>query len=215
MKNEIVVYSDPKSDVAENIKIIRTNVEFATIDEKVKTILITSSVHGEGKSFISANLAATFAQNNKKVLLIDCDLRNGRLHKIFEIDTEKGLSDLLIDDINTDLKQYIKKTYIDNLSIITMGTVPPNPSELLASARFKVILDMLKNKFDYIILDGTPVNGLTDSLIIASLTDKTLIVSTIGDINIDILNNTKQALDKVDASIIGVIVNKLFNTQMN
>ena len=137
MKAELVVHSDPKSTVSETLKIIRTNIQFSSVDEKVKTILVTSSVHGEGKSFISANLAATLAQNGSKVLLVDCDLRKGRLHKIFEVESERGLSDLLIDEINTDVKQYIKKTHIDNLSLITMGTLPPNPSELLSSARCK------------------------------------------------------------------------------
>ena len=102
----------------------------------------------------------------------------------------------------------IKKTDIENLSIITMGSMPPNPSELLASAKSKVVIQMLKNKFDYIIFDGTPVTGLTDSIIMASLVDKVVIVSSIGDINVEILENTKQALSNVNANIAGVIANK-------
>lgn len=208
MKDELIVQKDPKSNVAEALRIVRTNLQFSAVDEKLKTILVTSSVPGEGKSFISSNLAITFAQNNSKVLLVDCDMRKGRLHKIFNINNEKGLSNLLIDDINTDVKQYINKTNIENLSLITMGTVPPNPSELLASAKNKVVIQMLKNKFDYIIFDGTPVTGLTDSLIMASLVDKVVIVSAIGDINVEILENTKQALINVNANIGGVIANK-------
>ncbi len=208
MKDELIVQKDPKSNVAEALRIVRTNLQFSAVDEKLKTVLVTSSVPGEGKSFISSNLAITFAQNNSKVLLVDCDMRKGRLHKIFNINNEKGLSNLLIDDINTDVKQYINKTNIENLSLITMGTVPPNPSELLASAKNKVVIQMLKNKFDYIIFDGTPVTGLTDSLIMASLVDKVVIVSAIGDINVEILENTKQALINVNANIGGVIANK-------
>lgn len=208
MKDELIAQKDPKSNVAEALRIVRTNLQFSAVDEKLKTILVTSSVPGEGKSFISSNLAITFAQNNSKVLLVDCDMRKGRLHKIFNINNEKGLSNLLIDDINTDVKQYINKTNIENLSLITMGTVPPNPSELLASAKNKVVIQMLKNKFDYIIFDGTPVTGLTDSLIMASLVDKVVIVSAIGDINVEILENTKQALINVNANIGGVIANK-------
>lgn len=208
MKNELIVQTDPKSNVAEALRIVRTNLQFSSIDEKLKTILVTSSVPGEGKSFISSNLAITFAQNNSKVLLVDCDMRKGRLHKIFDLPNDKGLSNLLIDDINTDIKKYIKKTDIENLSIITMGSVPPNPSELLASAKSKVVIQMLKNKFDYIIFDGTPVTGLTDSIIMASLVDKVVIVSSIGDINVEILENTKQSLNNVNANIAGVIANK-------
>ena len=208
MKSELIVQNDPKSNVAEALRIVRTNLQFSSVDEKLKTILVTSSVPGEGKSFISSNLAVTFAQNNSKVLLVDCDMRKGRLHKIFNLSNDKGLSNLLIDDINTDIKKYIKKTDIENLSIITMGSMPPNPSELLASAKSKVVIQMLKNKFDYIIFDGTPVTGLTDSIIMASLVDKVAIVSSIGDINVEILENTKQALSNVNANIAGVIANK-------
>ena len=215
MKNELIVELDPKSNVAESLRIVRTNLQFSAVDEKLKTILITSSVPGEGKSFISSNLAITFAQNNSKVLLIDCDMRKGRLHKIFNVDNQKGLSDLLIDEINTDLKQYIQKTDIDNLSVITMGTVPPNPSELLASAKHKVVMEMLKNKFDYIIYDGTPVNPVTDSIIMASLVDKVVIVSAIGDTDVETLQNTKQSLENVNANIAGVVANKAPYTNGN
>ena len=208
MKSELIVNSDPKSNVAETLRIVRTNLQFSAVDEKLKTILVTSSLPGEGKSFISSNLAVTFAQNNHKVLLIDCDLRKGRIHKIFNVDNEKGFSNVLIDDINEDIKKYIKKTEIDNLSVITMGSIPPNPSELLASARCKVIIDMLKNKFDYIIFDGTPVNGLTDSIIMASLVDKVVIVASVGDTNVEALKNCKQSLENVEANIAGVVANK-------
>lgn len=208
MKSELIVEVDPKSNVAEALRIVRTNLQFSAVDEKLKTILITSSVPGEGKSFISSNLAITFAQNNSKVLLIDCDMRKGRLHKIFNVDNDKGLSNLLIDEINTDLKQYIQKTDIENLSVITMGTVPPNPSELLASAKHKVVMEMLKNKFDYIIYDGTPVNPVTDSIIMASLVDKVVIVSAIGDTDVETLQNTKQSLENVNANVAGVVANK-------
>ena len=209
MKTELIVKENPKSNVAETLRIVRTNLLFSAVDENMKTILITSSLPGEGKSFISSNLALTFALNKHKVLIVDCDMRKGRLHKVFNIENEEGFSDLLIDDMNVDIKKYIKKTEFDNLFIITMGTVPPNPAELLSSARCKVIISMLKNKFDYIIFDGTPVNGLTDSIIMASLVDKVAIVSAVGDSNIDALKNCKQSLDNVDANIAGVIANKI------
>lgn len=209
MKNCLVVYTDPKSTVAETLRIVRTNLQFSAIDEKFKTILVTSSNPKEGKSFISANLAVLFAQNNSKVLLIDCDMRNGTIHKIFGIENNKGLSNLLIDEIDTDIKKYINKTDIKNLSIITMGTIPPNPSELLSSAKNKVIMDILKNKFDYIIYDGTPINNITDSIIMASLVDKVVMVTSVGDIKSDALKNSKQSLDNVGANIAGIIANKV------
>ncbi|MBE6161254.1 MAG: CpsD/CapB family tyrosine-protein kinase [Firmicutes bacterium] len=209
MKSELIVKDNPKSNVAETLRIVRTNLLFSAVDESMKTILVTSSLPGEGKSFISSNLALTFALNSHKILLVDCDMRKGRLHKIFNVENDKGFSDLLIDDINVDVKKYIKKTEFDNLSIITMGTVPPNPAELLSSARCKVIVSMLKNKFDYIIFDGTPVNGLTDSIIMASIVDKVAIVSSVGSTKIDALKSCKQSLDNVEANIAGVIANKI------
>lgn len=208
MKNELITLVDPKSNVAEALRIVRTNLQFSAIDEKLKTILITSSLPGEGKSFISSNLAITFAQNKNRVLLVDCDMRKGRLHKIFNLSNEKGLSNLLIDEIDNDLKKYIQRTEIENLSVITLGTVPPNPSELLSSAKHKIVMEMLKNKFDYIIYDGTPITGLTDSLIMASLVDKVVIVSAVGNTKTDILDKAKKSLNNVNANIAGVIANK-------
>ena len=106
MNNELIVANNPKSGVAEAIKTIRTNLLFSSIDEPVKSILITSSMSGEGKSFISANLAVAFAQAGVKVLIVDCDLRRGRQHKIFNIDNEQGLSNLLLDDVDKNYKKY-------------------------------------------------------------------------------------------------------------
>ena len=195
MKNEIVVDKNPKSSVAEAIRIIRTNLEFSGIDKKVKSVLITSSIPSEGKSFISSNLATSFAQNGSKVLLMDCDMRKGRLHKIFGIENEKGLSNLLLEDI-------------ENLYLLPKGVVPPNPSELLNSPKTKALIHVLSDKFDYVILDGTPVNGLTDSLILTKYVDKTVIVATLNYTKTNEFEFTKKSLISVGADIAGVVVNK-------
>lgn len=208
MKNELVVIGNPKSNIAESIRTVRTNLQFSSVDENIKTILVTSSVPSEGKSFISSNLAVAFAQNDSKVLIVDCDMRKGRLHKIFNVTNEKGLSNLLIAEVEDEFKHYIRKTKIDNLYILTMGTVPPNPSELLDSIKNKLLIKVLKKKFDYIIFDGVPINGLTDSLIMARLVDKVVIVSALKQTKIELLENTKRSLQSVGADIAGVIVNK-------
>lgn len=212
MKNEIIVDKNPKSSVAEAIRIIRTNLEFSGVDKKVKTILITSSVPSEGKSFISTNLATAFAQNGSKVLLMDCDMRKGRLHKIFDIPNEKGLSNLLLENVETKFKSYVKKTKIDNLYLLPKGVVPPNPSELLNSPKTKALLKVLSEKFDYIILDGTPVNGLTDSIILTKYVDKTVIVASVNYTKTNELEFTKKSLISVGADIAGVIVNRTPDT---
>ena len=208
MNNELIVANNPKSGVAEAIKTIRTNLLFSSIDEPVKSILMTSSMIGEGKSFVSANLAVAFAQAGVKVLIVDCDLRRGRQHKIFNIDNEQGLSNLLLDDVDKNYKKYIKKTRYENIYVLPMGIVPPNPSELLASAKNKQLVKILKQKFDLVIYDGVPVGGLTDSIIMADLVDKIVIVSAYKITPVEFLANTNKALEKFKDKIAGVILNK-------
>lgn len=209
MKNELIVDQNPKSSVAEAIRIIRTNLQFSSADKEVKTILVTSSIAGEGKSFISSNLAVAFAQNGKKVLLIDCDLRRGRLHRIFNLENDKGLSNLLISDIQANFSGYLQKTRIKNLFLLSSGSVPPNPSELLDSKKNETLIELLSKKFDYIIFDGTPVGGLTDSVIMAKYVDKVAIVCAVNYTKVDQLVNTQKTLENIEADIAGVIVNKI------
>ena len=208
MNNELIVANNPKSGVAEAIKTIRTNLLFSSIGEPVKSILMTSSMSGEGKSFVSANLAVAFAQAGVKVLIVDCDLRRGRQHKIFNIDNEQGLSNLLLDDVDKNYKKYIKKTRYENIYVLPMGIVPPNPSELLVSAKNKQLVKILKQKFDLVIYDGVPVGGLTDSIIMADLVDKIVIVSAYKITPVEFLANTNKALEKFKDKIAGVILNK-------
>ncbi len=207
MKDELIVFSKPKSNISEDIRTIRTNLKF-TANDDAKVLLVTSSVPGEGKSFISANLAAAFAQTGEKVLLVDADLRLGRVHKIFNQSATKGFSNMLISGTSEDLPEYIKKTTIPNLYIVSRGTVPPNPSELLNSSSCKKLINIFRENFDRVIFDGVPVNGLPDSLVLANLVDRVIIVTTIGYTSIDELNQTKKALEQIDANIAGVVVNK-------
>lgn len=208
MKDELIVQSKPKSNISEDIRTIRTNLQFTASAEDSKVILVTSSVPGEGKSFISSNLAAAFAQTGESTLLIDCDLRLGRIHKLFGLSNKKGFSNLLVEQEPIDCGEYIKPTEVKYLYVIPRGTVPPNPSELLNSQNARATIDFLKNNFDHIILDGVPVNGLPDALIMAGLADRVVIVSSCGYTNIDDLNDAKKALEKIDARIAGVVVNR-------
>ena len=214
MKNELIVKNKPKSIISEDIRTIRTNLEFLLTDNESKTFMITSSVPGEGKSFISSNLAVAFAQYDKKVLIIDCDMRLGRTHKIFELSNKNGLSNLIAKyDEDTALEEYIQKTEVKNLYVLPRGVVPPNPSELLSSKRFEVILKKLQKIFDYIILDSVPTNGLPDALVLSKLVDKTLIVCKYGYTDITDLESTKKALENVNANIAGVVINKVPKTR--
>ena len=191
---------------------IRTNIKFASVNEVVKVIMVTSSVPGEGKSFVSANLAASFAVNGEKTLIIDCDLRRGRQKKIFDVQTTntEGLSNLLIDkDWNESLTKYIKKTKVDNLFVIPTGPFPANTSELLASLRTREVLEKLKKKFNVIILDCPPIVGLNDSLVISSLADMSLIVAKHKETPMDVLEKSKKSLDAVGAKKINIVLNQV------
>ena len=207
-KNELVVNTNPKSVISESIKTLRTNLQFASVDEKLKTLLFTSSMPGEGKSFVAANLAVAFAQNGNKVLIIDGDLRKGRQHEIWNLSNSLGLSNLLIDDINN-YKNYIQKTNVVNVSLLTAGIIPPNPSELLGSDKNKQLISLLEEQYDIIIIDCVPINGLTDSLIMSKIVDKTIIVCAFKVTQYEMLDKTTKTLQNIDANIAGIIVNKV------
>mgnify|MGYP002521767601 FL=1 len=135
MKNELITFVSPKTQISEVFRTLRTNIQFMNVDGNLKSLLVTSTVPGEGKSWISANLAVTFAQAGKRVLIVDSDMRKGRQHSIFEVNNTKGLSNYLITTTKESeldsIGEYIQNTTIDNLYIMTSGIVPPNPSELL------------------------------------------------------------------------------------
>lgn len=211
LKDELVVATNPKEIISEQIRTIRTNLQFTSADEKIKTILITSSIPSEGKSFISSNLATAFAQNNKKVLIVDCDMRKGRINKLFKISNRIGLSNLLAykEEDEENLEDYVFKTKIDNLYVIPRGKVPPNPSELLNSQKTAKLISLLSEIFDYIIFDGPPVNGLSDSLIMSDFVDRTIVVTSLNSAPIELLESTKKMLTNVNAKVAGVIVNKV------
>ena len=206
--SELITLRYPKSLVSESIKSLRTNLQFANVDKRIKSVLITSSLASEGKSFVSVNLAISFAQAGKKVLLVDCDLRKGRLHKIFGVPNVLGLSNLLTDNLSNAAK-YIQKSGIKNLHVITRGAYPPNPSELLGSKKNRDLIESLKKKVDIIIYDGAPCNGVTDSVIMSTLVDEVLIVTKDAATPRNSLIATKEMLEKVDAPIAGVVMNSV------
>ncbi len=208
MNTELVINSDPKSAISESIRTLRTNLQFSSVDKKIKTILITSSVPGEGKSFIAANLACSFANSGSKVLLVDCDIRKGRQHRIFGFHNKKGLSNLLLDNVTKVYSEYIHETVINNLSVIFKGMTPPNPSELLNSEKNKQLISVIKDEFDVVIFDGAPITGLPDSLIMSTLVDGVIVVTACKETAITLLENTKKSLQNVNANILGVILNR-------
>lgn len=215
MKRELIVQRTPKSPVAEVFRTLRTNIQFMNSKKDLKTLLVTSTMPGEGKSWVAANLAITFAQAGKKVLIIDADMRKGRQHVMFSIENKIGLSNFLsgIDEMgrneNLDILKYVRATEIQNLFLIPAGNVPPNPSELLASETTINMIEKLKDVFDFIIFDGTPSLLVTDALIVARLVDSTVIVTEHNNTKKENLEKVKNNIEDVGGKIAGVILNKI------
>ena len=216
MSNDLIINNNPKSMFTESIKTLRTNLSFAAIDKEMKVILITSAEAGDGKSFIAANLAVAYAQENKKVLLIDCDLRRGRQHHIFNVDnpSDGGYTNLMLNyKEEMKLKDYVYKTDTPNLSLLTTGPTPPNPVELLASEANKKLISNLKKKYDLIILDCPPVVGLSDALILAGISDVNLLTVSSKKTKMESLEQAKKLFDQANFKIDGVILNNVNATK--
>lgn len=210
--NNLIIENNPKSHIVECIKTIRTNILYST---NRKTILITSSKQKEGKSWIINNLAIAFAQANKKVILVDTDLRKeNEKNEIFSVDKGEGLSDFIKEISNNKLenleksKKYIKETKFPNLHILQNGTIPPNPSELLSSNNMKNLLDLLKNMYDIVLLDGTSCMIVSDSIALSSMVDSTILVAENKKSKISDLKKTKKLIEDVNGKILGIIFNK-------
>lgn len=211
MSTDLVINVNPKSIFSEAIKTIRTNLAFSMIDKEMKTILLTSPQSGDGKSFITANLAVAYAQEDKKVLVVDCDLRKGRQHEIFEVMnlTSGGYSNLILnykDDIKLD--NYIINTSNKNIDLLPTGPTPPNPVELLASLSNKKLMEKLRNMYDVILLDCPPVLGLSDTMIMTKYSDANLVVVSSRKTKIESLDKAKKAFVQAKATITGVIINR-------
>lgn len=203
----VVSYNNPKSPISEAYRSIRTNIEFSNFDEEVKTIVVTSSQQNEGKSTVTANLAVSFSTlEDKKVLIMDGDLRNPTVHRMFGISNLYGITDVLTG--NKDFSECIHKSEVEGLHILTCGKIPPNPAEMLGSKKMIKFVEELKNHYDYIFIDAPPIGIITDAGVIASYADGTLVVVGSKEADVDAVKISKEKLDKVNANILGCVLNK-------
>lgn len=209
---DLYITKNPKSSFAEAIRGIRTNIAFSSVDKDVKIIMNTSPEAGDGKSFISSNLTVAYAQEGKKVLLIDADLRRGRLHTIFGVMniTSGGYTNLMLNyKEGMSFDRYIFPTFDKNIDLLPTGPTPPNPVELLGSDNNRRLLECLKKKYDLIIMDCAPIIGLSDSLIITTLSDINLVTVSSKKTKMENLERTKKIFEQANAKIDGVILNKV------
>lgn len=203
----LLIHKDPKSIIRETFRTIRTNIQFSGIDKTLKSLVITSSIAEEGKTTISINLAYSVSQTDKKVILIDSDLRKPKIHKVFDLPNLSGLTTALTE--NTDYKSFVQTINEEKLDVLTSGPIPPNPSELLGSKRMVQLLEKIKEDYDMIIIDSPPAGLVTDAVVLSTIVDGTILVCGVGKTEIGEIKATKAALDNVNANIIGVIMNKM------
>lgn len=202
---KLVVLTDPKSFVSEQFRIARTNINFSKPDGELRTLLFTSSIQAEGKSTSSANLACLFAQEGKKVILIDADMRKPTVQYTFHLTNTIGLSNILTRKVS--VLESVKETDVENLSIITSGPIPPNPAELLSGKAMDDMIEELKEHYDLIIFDAPPLLSVTDAQILANKSEGTVLVISSGSTDKESALKAKDLLTVSKAKIIGTILN--------
>lgn len=202
----LITTTQPKSPIAEQYRTIRTNIEFMAVDKEIQVILITSATQGEGKSTTSSNLAVTYAQQGKKVLIIDTDMRRPTVHYTFRVANGLGLSSLLTRQ--AEKEKAILPTKVDNLSILTAGPIPPNPAELLSSRAMEHLVSQLREEFDVIIFDAPPLLQVADSRITSKLTDGVVLVVGCTTSDRQRVLKAKEQLELAEAKILGVVLNR-------
>jgi len=205
------VLESPMSAEAESFRTLVTNIQFSSPGKPHQALLVTSGSAGEGKSFTAANLAAAMAQTKDRVILIDCDMRKGNQHEIFGVDNQIGLANLLVE--TADLEAVIKDTDIPNLKLITCGSKPPNPVELLRSQRMSEILNELRVSCDVFLCDSPPVLPVTDALILASKLDGVLFVSDLNHTPREVIRQAREQLSRLDVPLLGLVCNKAFSVK--
>lgn len=202
---KVVTHTNPRSFVSEQFRTLRTNINFSSPDADIRSMVITSAAPGEGKSTVSANLAVVFAQEGKRVLMIDGDMRKPTTHYTFHMGNAQGLSSVLTRQAT--IEETIRPTTVPNLDLLTCGPIPPNPAELLASKSMDALIERLKGMYDLIIFDAPPVLSVTDGQILANKCEGTVLVVNSGETEKDMALKAKEAIIASNSRLIGAVLN--------
>ncbi|WP_374725423.1 CpsD/CapB family tyrosine-protein kinase [Neobacillus drentensis] len=204
-KRNIIAMFDSKSPIAEQYRTIRTNIQFSSIDKEVRSIMVTSTGPGEGKSTTVANLAVVFAQQGKRVLLVDADLRKPTVQYTFNQTNTFGLTSVLTKQMT--LEKAISSTEEKNLFVLTSGPIPPNPAELLSSHAMAQFFQDAHELFDIVLFDTPPVLAVTDAQILANKCEGTILVVSSGKTEKELVIKAKELLDSAQSKLLGVVLN--------
>ena len=209
IKRRLITKEDPKSPISEAYRSLRTSMLYSS-SKKIKSILVSSAGPGEGKTTTVANLAITYANLGKKTILVDTDLRRPVVHKVFNLDREPGVTNFLAEQTN-DISELVNETEIENLSVITSGIIPPNPSEMLGSKRMINFVKLLEEKWDMVLFDSPPLVAVTDANMISQEIDRIVLIVKVGQTDKKAFHHTINNLNHINAPIGGIIMNAVTN----
>ncbi|WP_077597039.1 CpsD/CapB family tyrosine-protein kinase [Oceanobacillus kimchii] len=201
----LITKINPRSPISEQYRTIRTNLQFASVDHEIRSILLTSAGPSEGKSMTTANLAIVYAQQGKRVLLVDADLRKPTIHYTFRLDNLRGLSNILVGE--TSRQDAVESSDVENLDLISCGPIPPNPSELLGSKRMQFFIEEAKQHYDVVIFDMPPVLAVTDAQVMSNFVDGAILVVRSKRTENEAANKALEALEAVNANVLGAVLN--------
>ncbi len=208
--HELITISEPRSPISEAYRTLRTNLDFASLDQALKTLVVTSAGVGEGKSTTLANLAVVSAQAGRRVVLVDADLRRPTLHKIFGLDNGTGLTTVMMEESSL-ASPPIRSTGIEGLSVLTSGPLPPNPAELMGSRRMEAVIAAVADGSDQVFFDTPPVVAVTDAAVLATKVDGVLLVVSAGKTRREYARTAVQRLEQINVRLVGTV---LTNVQM-
>ncbi len=200
----LITFTEPKNVISEQFRTVKTNIEFAGAAlEKLQVVMFTSAEMSDGKSTVAANVAITWAQAGKKVLIVDADLRRPTAHSTFNITNTRGLTSILASDMQP--RDLVRETFVPNLSVLPAGPIPPNPAELLGSKRMHALLSWMRNNYDIVVLDVPPVMAVTDAQVMFKLVDGIVLVTTIGKTLKGNLKRTVETISLTNAKVLGCV----------